>query len=176
MHLLEPLKLPGPAAKRRTVAEEERRVVAHLLESEDRAEDLAAIRLVVVLALDVRKQLVDDRLVERCLLASQVARLRELDLVGQLRRDRPIGLDPAEDERRRDAAEPLGRVIVTPAFDRDREAAVEVLLRAQEPGVREVHDRPELAEPVFDRCSGRGQIARVPAGCALHGSGQCRSS
>ena len=92
MHLLEPLELPGPAAERRPVAEEERRVIAHLLEAEDRAEDLAAIRLVVVLALDVRQQLVDDRLVQRCLLASQVARLGELDLVGQLRRrsrDRP---------------------------------------------------------------------------------------
>ena len=84
-------------------------MVAHLLEPEQpgehRAPPVDALGLV-----GPGEQVVDDRLVERGLLAGERAAVDRLDLVGQVGDDRPVGLQPAQDERAGDPPEQRGRL------------------------------------------------------------------
>ena len=108
-------------------------------------------RSVSLLLLDPRHPAVDRRLVEARLLDRQPAvvlldrdrRQLELDLGRVLR--------APQDERLHDRAQPLERALVAVHLDRPRERAVEPLARAEQPRVDDVHDRPQLAEPVLDR-------------------------
>ena len=121
--------------------------------------------------LDAVEHVVDDRPVEAGLLPGEVAQHVHLDLVGQVGDDRPVGLEPPEHER---AGEPLqggGRRLVAVALDGNGEAVPERRLRAEQAGVEEVHQRPQLEEPVLDRRAGerhpgRGRAAPGPPGPA----------
>src|SRR4029079_11417543 len=94
------------------------------------------------------------------LLDGQVARhlldrdRRELDV------DLGGVLGPPEEERPDERAEPLQRLRVATGLDRRRKRPLERLARAQEAGINEIHDRPELTEPVLDRRA--GQRERTP--------------
>ena len=68
------------------------RVVADLLELGHRGEHVAAA-LDALRVLDLLHHVVDDRAVERGLLAGEPVVLRDLDLLGQVVDDRGIGLD-----------------------------------------------------------------------------------
>ena len=58
-------------------------------------------------------------------------------------------------------AQALGRVLIAPALDRRRIAALERRGRAEQPRVEEVHDRVQLSQPVLDRRPGqRHAVAR----------------
>ena len=87
---------------------------------------------------------------------------------GQLELDLRRVLFAAEDERLHDRAQPLERALVAAQLDRPRERPLERLARAEQARVDDVHDRPELAEPVLDRRAGhrqlpaRGQPAQRP--------------
>ena len=77
---------------------------------------------------------------------------------GQLELDLGRVLLAAEDERLDDRAQPFERVLVAGQLDRPGEGALEPLARAEQPRVDDVHDRPELAEPVLDRRAGHREL------------------
>ena len=83
-----------------------------------------------------------------------ICRQLELDLGAVLR--------PPQDERLHHRPQSLERPRVAVRLDRAREAALEPLARAEQAGVDDVHDRPELVEPVLDRrARHRERAARV---------------
>ena len=86
-------------------------MVADLLElhhgGEHQAAPLHAFGLV-----DAVQHVVDHGLVERGLLAGQGAERLHLELVRQVGDDRPVGLQPPQHERRGDAAEMRGCLVV----------------------------------------------------------------
>ena len=129
-------------------------MVADLLElTEHREHGSAAVERPLVL-LDARHPAVDGRGVEARLLDREVARhLRDRDrrqLEIHLRRI----LRASQHERPDERPESLQRRCVAPRLDRAGERPFERLPRAEQAGVDEVHDRPELAEPVLDRRPG----------------------
>jgi hypothetical protein len=71
------------------------------------------------------ERLVDRRLVEAGLLAGERARDGDLLLGRQVDRDLGVVLAAAQHERRDQPPQPVGRVLVVPALDRDGEALVE---------------------------------------------------
>ena len=72
--------------------------------------------------LGIGQQLVDDALVHAGLLAGERRPGQLLDLVGQVGHERLVGLRAAQQERRRQPAQGLGRGDVVVALDRRREA------------------------------------------------------
>ena len=63
-----------------------------------------------------------------------------------------VGLEPAQDERAGEALQLRVAVLLVVALDLDRRSAcLNSLCGAQEAGVEELHDRPELADVVLDR-------------------------
>ena len=133
-------------------------MVADLLELAEHREHGAAAAEAVAVRLDPRHPAVDGRLVEARLLDREPAVLlldrdrRQLEL--DLRR---VLLAP-EDERLHDRAQPLERPLVAAQLDRPRERPLEPLARAEQARVDDVHDRPELAEPVLDRRAGHREL------------------
>ena len=118
--------------------------------------------------LDPRHPAVDGRLVEACLLEREPAvLLRDRDL-RQLELDLGAVLRPPQDERLHHRPQALERARVAVRLDRSCEAALEPLARAEQAGVDDVHDRPQLVEPVLDRrARHRERAPRVePAQCA----------
>ena len=107
-----------------------------------------------------RQQVIDDRLVERRLLSGQHAAFDHLDLVRQVVDDGSIRLQAAQHERPGDPAEQGGRLVVSVSFDGAAEALAERPRAAEQTGVEDLHDRPQLGQPILDR--GAGQ--RHPAG------------
>ncbi|MDQ1200677.1 hypothetical protein QE449_001295 [Rhodococcus sp. SORGH_AS303] len=83
---------------RRPVVEEVRRVIAHLLEPGQRAEHRALARHALTLG-DLPHHLVDHCLVQARLLGGEVRAHGHLELVGQIRDDRLVGLHPPQNER-----------------------------------------------------------------------------
>jgi hypothetical protein len=130
-----------------------RGVVADLLELGHRRQHVAA-PLDALAVLDLLHHVVDDRLVQRGLLAGEPVVLGDLDLLGQVVDDRRVGLDAAEQVRAGDAAQEGGGLGVAVPLDGDRVAGAEAVGGAQQPGVEHVHDRPQLGEPVLDRGAG----------------------
>ena len=159
--LLEPDDLARPAADGRAIVQQLRRVVAHLLELGHRGQHVAAA-LDALGVLDLLHHVVDDGLVQRGLLGGELAVLLDLDLLGQVVDDRRVGLDPAQDVGPGDRAQPLGRLGLPVPFDRDRVAGAEPLRGAEQAGVEEVHDRPQLGEPVLHRGPGQRDPVRRP--------------
>ena len=93
-------------------------------------------------------------MIERSLLAAQRAEGLDLGLVGKVGDDAPVGLEAAQDvgahevaQRRIRAHRPVGQ-----ALDEVRELPG----RAEQTGIDEVEDRPQVAEPVLDRRAGQG--------------------
>ena len=93
-------------------------------------------------------------LVERGLLARQRAEDLHLHLLGQVGDDGAIGLEPAQDEGAGEPAQPRHGRRVAAGVDRHEEGPFELRLRAEEPGVQELHDRPQVADVVLDRRAG----------------------
>ena len=143
----------GPGA----VAEPLRGMVADLLqahqEGEHQAPPLHAVDL-----LELVGQVLHRLLVERRLLAAQGAEGLHLGLVGQVGDDALVGLEAAQDVGTHQIAQRRVRVLrpVGEALDEGRE----LLGRAQQAGIDEVEDRPQVAEPVLDRRAGE-RDARV---------------
>ncbi len=65
-------------------------------------------------------------------------------------------LTPAEDERPGQAPQALGRDLVAASFHRLREALLEAGGRAEESRVGELHDGPQIRQPVLDRRASDG--------------------
>ena len=139
--------LPGSAGERLPVVAVRGRVVADLLERGDRGEDRALLRLELAgVAGHVRDELVEHRLVEPDLLGRHRAVVELVDLVGQLGGDLGLGLRAAEQQ---DAVQRPQRGLAVA-----RHLGDERRPRADEAGVGEVEDRPQVAEPVLDRRAG----------------------
>ncbi len=133
-------------------------MVADLLELAEHRQHGAAASEALSVRLDPRQPAVDGRLVEARLLDREPAvRLLDRDR-GQLELDLRRVLFAPEDERLHDRAQPLQRPLVAAQLDRSRERPLERLARAEQARVDDVHDRPELAEPVLDRGAGHRQL------------------
>jgi hypothetical protein len=124
------------------------RVVADLLQRGDRGEHRTLLLRGVVVG-GLRDELVEHRLVEPDLLGRHRAVVERVDPVGQLGGDHRLGLGPAEHEhpvegleRRLGAVAALGRLL---HLGDERRPVTD------EPRVDEVHQRPQVAEPVLDR-------------------------
>ena len=104
--------------------------------------------------LDLGQHVGDRRLVQRRLLGGQVAPDLHLQLVRQVGDDRLVGLEPAQDERPGDPPQPGGRFLVGGALDWDRVPLPELLGGPEQAGAGELHDRPQVAEPVLHRGAG----------------------
>ena len=118
-----------------------------------RGEDLALARLGAFGQVGREHELVEDGLVEPDLLGRHHAVVKLVNTVGQLGRDLRLGLRATEHQ---DAVERAQRVLgrVTRAFAVGRQVRDELRTRPHQPGVGEVEDGPEVAEPVLDRRSG----------------------
>ena len=126
-------------------------MVADLLEAHEKGEyqPLAANALGFLKLLG---QLFDGLLVERGLLAAELAEGLDLGLVGQIRDDGLVGLEAPQDVRPYQVAQ---RAVGVVRFVREAlGVARELPGRAEQPRVEEVEDRPQVAEPVFDRGAG----------------------
>ena len=158
-NLLQPHDLAGAVADGGAVVQQLCRVVAHLLELGHRGEDVAAPRDAVA-ALDAFEHVVDDRAVERRLLAGEPVVLGDLDLLRQVVDDAGVGLHASQQVGADDAAQQGGGLVVAVALDGDGEALPEAFGAAEHAGVEEVHDRPQLGQPVLHR--GAGERDAVP--------------
>ena len=160
-HLLEqlqqPLQLSRAAVERLSRRDQHLGVVAHLLQVAEHREHGAAAAETVAVRLDPRQPVVDRRAVEARLLDGQPAVVLVDRDRRQLQLDLGRVLRAAEDERLHDRAQPLQRAVVAVRLDRPRERPLEPLPRAEQAGVDDVHQRPQLAEAVLDRRAGHRQ-------------------
>jgi hypothetical protein len=151
-------------------------MIAHLLELGHRGKHQAAPGYVVAGLVDAAEHVGDGRLVQACLLLRQVAPDLDLLLVRQVGDDRLVRLQAAQQERLSDPPQPLRRLLlVADPLHRDR-VLPEGLRRAEQAGVGELHDRPQLRQLVLHRRPGQrdprggGQGAdgaRLPGGVVL---------
>ena len=156
--LEQPVELAGAAVQRLAGGDHHLRVVADLLQLAEHRQHGAAPAEAVVVRLDAREPAVDRRAIQARLLDGEPAvvlgdrdrRQLELDLGRVLR--------PPEDERLDDRAQPLQRLGVPERLDRLGERALEPVAGAEQARVDDVHDRPQLAEPVLDRGAGHRQL------------------
>ena len=134
----------GPGA----VAQPLRRVVADLLEAHEEGEH-QPLALDALGVLELLGQLLDGLLVERGLLAAELAEGLDLGLVGQIGDDGLVGLEAPQDVGPHQVAQRAVGVVrlVREALG----VARELPGRAEQPRVEEVEDRPQVAEPVLDR-------------------------
>jgi hypothetical protein len=159
--LVEPVQLARPTLDARAVLQGLGGVVADLLEPGERGEHPPApLHALEVLGVD--QQLVDHLLVEHRLLLGELGEGDLLDLVGQVGQQPLVGLGAPQDERLGERAEPGRHLGVAVTFDRRRVLLAELLLAPEQPGVDRVEDRPQLGQPVLDRCAGEGELLRRP--------------
>ena len=158
--LLEPGQLAGPAGQPGAVAEQVSRVVAHLLELGHGGQHQAAAADVVGGLLDAAEHVGDRGLVQAGLLGGEVAPDLHLLLVRQVGDDRLVGLQAAEHERLGEPLERLRRLRRAVPLDRDRVPLPEPLGRPEQARVGEVHDRPQLGQPVLHRRPGQRDPGR----------------
>ena len=146
-------------------------MVADLLERGDRGEDLTLARLLALGDVGGDDELVEHRLVQADLLGRHRAVVELVDPIGQLGGDLRLGLRAPEHQ---DAVERAQGVLGGArrfAFA-VRELRDELRPRADETGIGEVEDRPEVAEPVLDRrarerdAHARGDAAELLRGVA----------
>ena len=124
------------------------RVVAHLLQVAEHREHRTSSTEAVLVRLDAREPSIDRCLIQARLQLAVVlldADRRQVELHFRL------VLRTAQDERAHDCAQPLERCLVLLDLDRLREDPVEPLARAEQARVEDVHDRPQLVQPVLDR-------------------------
>ena len=189
--LLESLQLGAAIAEAAVAAgehgvglflESQGRVVADLLELGEQGQHLA-----VLLAQggpgDGIEALFDCFVVELFLLWSQAHPLVELHLLRQVGDDRLVGFEPPQDEGPHPGLEIAHRGHVAVALDRQPVALAEEGLIAEHLGVEEVHQGPQLADPVFHRRARQGNpetaaplaepagAGQVPGRLALLGAG-----
>ena len=74
--------------------------------------------------------------------------------------DRRVGLDPAQQVRAGDRAQPLRGLGFAVAFDGHGVPGPEPLGGAEDAGVEDVHDRPQVRDAVLHRCTGQHQAPR----------------
>ena len=105
----------------------------------------------------------------------QVAEDLHLQLVGQVGDDALVGLEPAQDERAGQALQPLGGLGVALAWIGTKKVRRNSAWRAEQAGIEELHDRPEVADVVLDRRAGQGdavaglQSRGPPCACLVSG-------
>ncbi len=146
--LLEPGQLARAAGQRPAVVLVGGRVVADLLERGDGGEDRALLGLAAAVGAGVGDQAVEHGLVEADLLGRHRAVVELVDAVGQLGGDLGLALGAAEHE---DAVErPQRRLALARQLGDERGPG------ADEAGVGEVEDGPQVAEAVLDRRAGEG--------------------
>jgi len=155
--LVESRQLAGSACQARTVFQCVCRVVAHLLEPHERGQHQAASAHPALL-FGVVEELVDDLLIQRCLLFGELGVRDLLDLVGQVGQESLVGFGPAEDERLRHASQPRCGIGVMVTFDWRSELVAELGEAAEQAGVDRVEDGPQFAQPVLDRRASERQL------------------
>ena len=143
------LSLPGPTGERQVVLLVVPRVVADLLQRGDGGEDRPLL-LVALGALGLDDEPVEHGLVETDLLGGHRAVVELVDPVGQLGGHARLQLRAAEHE---DAVERAQRRLALAGQLADERGAP-----ADQAGVGEVEDRPEVAEAVLDRRAGERQL------------------
>ena len=158
-HLGGALELARAAGERGAVAEELGGVVAHLLEAQHGGQHQAFAADALGLV-DAAQHVVHHRLVERGLLLGEGAETVHLHLLGQVRDDGAVGLEPAQNERPGERPQMGRRLLVAEPLDGDHEALPERRRRPEQARVQHLHDRPQLAEVVLDRGAGQGDPAR----------------
>ena len=130
-------------------------MVAYLLELGQRGEDQAAspdsLR-----AGERGFRVLEHGGIQRSLLAGERAIDFHFELVRQIGDDGLVGLEPAQDERTAGFLQALARGRVAQCLDGNEVAPLEFRLRAEQAGIEEVHDRPEVAHVVLDRRPGKG--------------------
>ena len=104
------------------------------------------------------EQVVEHGLVEADLLGGHAAVVELVDLVGQLGGDLGLGLGAAEHEQAVEGPQRrLGRRAPVPSPPAWTAAWMKVGAPADQAGVGEVEDRPQVAEAVLDRRAGQRQ-------------------
>ena len=147
-------------------------MVADLLQLAQHREHGAAPTEAALVLLDPRHPAVDGRAIEARLLEREPAvLLRDGDL-GKLELDLGAVLGAAQDERLHHRPQPLERAAVAVGLDRPRERPLEPLAGAEQAGVDDVHDRPQLVEAVLDR--GPGHREHAPSVEAAQRAGTLR--
>ena len=142
------VSLPDRPVERLAVVEVRGGVVADLLERRDRGQDRSLARRRQRVG-RLREQVVEHRLVEPDLLGGHRAVVELVDLVGELGGDLGLALGAAEQQ------EPVERTQCRLAVA--AELGDERRSRADETGVGEVEDRPQVADAVLDRRAGQRQ-------------------
>ena len=178
--LFEPLQLAAAAAEAAVAAGQrglgvflqgQGRVVADLLELGEQGQHLAVL-LAQRCPGDGIEALVDCLVVELLLLWSQAHPFVELHLLRQVGNDRLVGFEAPQDEGPHPAFEIPQRRHVAVALDRQPVALAEEGLIAEHLGVEEIHQRPQLADPVFHRRARQGNPEAAAPFAAAAGAGQ----
>ena len=169
----EALELARAAFERPAGREHHLGVVAHLLQLAQHREHGAAAAEAALVLLDPWHPAVDRRPVQARLLERELAvLLRDRDL-RQLELDLGAVLRPPQDERLHHRPQALERASVSAPLDRPRERALEPLAGTEQAGVDDVHDRPQLVEPVLDRGArhreGAARVEPAQRTCPLRG-------
>ena len=149
----QPRELAAVLRRAAAVAEPLGRMVADLLEAQQGGEDRAA-PLDALRRAQAALELLHRLLVERGLLPGQAAERAHLGLVRQVGDDAAIGLEAAQDVRLDER--PERPVVAVAAGGHLPGGAREGARAPQEPGIQEVEQRPEVAEPVLDRGARQG--------------------
>ena len=145
---------------RGVIAQVVRRVVADLFDARERSQHEAAPGDALGFlqpALDV----LDERLIERGLLAGERNGKDLLGLFRQVVDDIRVRLQPAQNKRSGELAQLFGHLGVVFALDGFGEVVAEKARRPQHPGVNEVQDGAHLRQAVLNRRAGqREAVAR----------------
>ena len=112
-------------------------MVAHLLEPGEarQHQPLAGDALALLRLL---QQLIGHRLIQRGLLLAERAQLGLLDAARQVGQDRRIALQAPQQKRCCEPPQPLGRLRVVVALDRQRKALAELGQAAEQAGIEQL--------------------------------------
>ena len=164
--------LPERPVERARLPHGVERVVAHLLQPGDEGEHVPA-PLDPGRAADVGHHRVDRRLVEGRLLDRERAELGRVLPRRQVGEHVRVDLPPAKEERLRHPHERLLGLGLGPPLDRRGDEAAKAGPRAEQAGVQDVHDRPQVVEPVLDgRAGERDPVRGVHLPGGLGGVGE----